>query len=715
MSELRSGLAVRLAWLWILASCGEDRPPRVPPADASVDRVAPTDAPRPDRDGPSPEGGPMDGDLDDGGGIPTCRFDPAADVWTLGADPGGFPQRPGLAAVDDGALLALVRPAEMPGVVATARLHPTAAPSALRNISGSTGGTGSAALVRTASASVLATWIDNAPGRYELHSRTLDVTGAPTATPIVLTDSPAREDAPALAWSGSGGLVAWVEADAAAQRIRTMTLGAGGRPRAASTVVTGDGDQPTLPVLVAAADGYLLGWVEASSDAQHVLLARLDGRGHIVGAPRPIESEGVPAGTIDIAVGDGAGLAVFDVAIDATRGEVRARPIDLNGVPTGAEVTLTPGELTGRGPGITAFSGGYAVVFRASDAMGHRIRLVLVDAIGTVVQAMDLASATPEGGAARVVVSGRGDLFVAWTDATGVGATEVRAARVRCSGRLPGPPDGGVDGGTMDGGSGTIDAGTLEGGSFDAASCLVDGAFDPCACPAMRTCAVAADCPGGTICASDGCGERRCIPAGHGCSTDADCPSGSRCVSGPDGRVCQRTSGGCADSRDCPPGFSCDSGRCVDRRMECTERECPLGFYCERRIDLGQAFCRRVHRPCATDAACEVAGRCVDVTGEGRRQCQLLGPCATHADCPAGQLCGSYSEVVSMCGPYGPCARTSDCPTGHECLDTWGDGLGECVRMGGTCRRTADCPEHHVCGAWSLGEPPSCIGGGWRP
>ncbi|MCC6873861.1 MAG: hypothetical protein IT378_06060, partial [Sandaracinaceae bacterium] len=119
-------------------------------------------------------------------------------------------------------------------------------------------------------------------------------------------------------------------------------------------------------------------------------------------------------------------------------------------------------------------------------------------------------------------------------------------------------------------------------------------------------------------------------------------------------------------------------------------------------------FCNRAFRPCASSEACFTIDACLDVDGDGNRECLRPGVCATNADCPAaGEVCGMIFEAATQCSTRGYCRTMADCAAGHECVDAGGVRL--CVPSGGSCQASADCPAGAICGSASLAAPQTCI------
>ena len=265
-----------------------------------------------------------------------------------------------------------------------------------------------------------------------------------------------------------------------------------------------------------------------------------------------------------------------------------------------------------------------------------------------------------------------------------------------------------------DGGSEPVDAsdGSLDGSADSDVAEVPYDVLDLGPCTELSAgIACGAGCATGTTCLDNLCGAMKCFRSGNPCEGDADCPSGSRCITGPAGSACTRSSG-CGDSRDCPAGFACETGRCVDRRILCTDLSgCPMGFNCRWLDTSGARFCVRQYRRCATTTACRpLAAECVDVDGDGMTQCTVVAECRTNADCAAlDRVCRIDDFKGSYCGFVGPCVSDGDCSTGYRCIDLWGDGLRECVALGGSCSTTASCPARAVCAISRESEPPECV------
>jgi hypothetical protein len=214
------------------------------------------------------------------------------------------------------------------------------------------------------------------------------------------------------------------------------------------------------------------------------------------------------------------------------------------------------------------------------------------------------------------------------------------------------------------------------------------------------------------VCLPTGCGRSVCQRGGARCGTAADCPAGADCVAfGPTDRACVRPEAPCADSRECPGGFSCEgeglSRRCVDRRIPCTYRTaCPHGFACLVAPGIA-SFCERVYTRCASAAGC-FGGACLDVDADGLRECGYAG-CTSTSECgPAEQCAFDPERITQECGPHGVCTTDAECGPGNVCLDVWGDGVKQCELATSSCT-AGTCPFRQLCGSRVSGGEARCL------
>jgi hypothetical protein len=241
------------------------------------------------------------------------------------------------------------------------------------------------------------------------------------------------------------------------------------------------------------------------------------------------------------------------------------------------------------------------------------------------------------------------------------------------------------------------------------------GEYDACACePLAFSCDQPGDapCPAGTVCLDTGCGRSFCQRAGTGCVDAADCAPGASCVPVSAGlNVCFRPEAPCADSRECPGGFSCEgeglARRCIDRRIPCTYRTaCPFGFTC--RVQPGiVSFCERVYVRCNANEAC-AGDACLDVDGDGLRECGYAG-CTATSECGTTEQCAFDPErITQQCGPHGVCTTDTECGPGNVCLDVWGDGVKQCELATSSCA-AGGCPFRQLCGSRVSGGEARCL------
>ena len=112
---------------------------------------------------------------------------------------------------------------------------------------------------------------------------------------------------------------------------------------------------------------------------------------------------------------------------------------------------------------------------------------------------------------------------------------------------------------------------------------------------------------------------------------------------------------------------------------------------------------------CRSSAACRDSFACVDVEGDGARECVGPGLCDETSDCEMGSCGVEPSRLSFECLPQGLCRTSSDCARGRVCLDLWGDGQLECVEPGGDCDSQIDCAEGSLCASPFEGGPPRCL------
>ena len=154
----------------------------------------------------------------------------------------------------------------------------------------------------------------------------------------------------------------------------------------------------------------------------------------------------------------------------------------------------------------------------------------------------------------------------------------------------------------------------------------------------QTACDVAGDLPVGASC---GGGEGLCVPGSVCLSepTPSD-PNAARCVQlcDPEGRrgeACRSPNPTCAAI----PGFALGicTGGCVPGQIG----QCGAGFSCQPTDPLNW-HCGADGNQCQCGSACDP-----DTAEDGT--CGLAAPCAAHADCPEGMLCGSSGSCRPVC------------------------------------------------------------------
>lgn len=413
-----------------VAACGDDAPPR-PPLDGG---------PRSDLgvdlgvDG-GVDAGDDDGGADDGGTTEvSCT---AGDRITLGVDQDRRERRIALAAATGGTLAAW---SGKDGDFTNAHVR-------LLGTDGTAGDVVSLtddfaeqealAAARTSAGFVVA-WYNNVPGEgFEVSTRVLDGTGAPTAEAQVVTAGDGvRHDNPALAFGQEGPVLVYVEDDTLGGReAYAVPLAADGTMDGTPTMVLPVGYGVSQPVLVErpAAAPLLLATDLSTGGVTNdraVWLQPLTGASAADGDPRRVDLDSNAAGDVAAAVtpSDDVGIA-FDVRVASIRNEVHYRPV-LAGTnePVGLEEALS--DTQAKDPGIASIGGGFAVAYRQLEP-SPALELALVDVAGEVIGTLPLGATTEAGGQVSVVATPEGRLWVAWAE-RGDTDTTLYAMRVTC-------------------------------------------------------------------------------------------------------------------------------------------------------------------------------------------------------------------------------------------------------------------------------------------
>jgi RHS repeat-associated protein len=225
-----------------------------------------------------------------------------------------------------------------------------------------------------------------------------------------------------------------------------------------------------------------------------------------------------------------------------------------------------------------------------------------------------------------------------------------------------------------------------------------------------KTCDDDTDCTNGQVCGASN-GELFGLPTGTRVCWDATCdaPETAECGS------VQARCGVCRAGSACTSDANCFQSTCTDGVCGCTP-SC-TGKACGADDGCG-ATCSCVGEICIDDENCVDGTRCDSGT------CKPIG-CVTSADCPQGQVCGSYngaafdvdasnvcwsdicetSEREANCGPSpaacGECICSPNCD-GKVCGGNTSDGCGAqcvglCADREAGCANDADCQYGSVC------------------
>jgi hypothetical protein len=233
----------------------------------------------------------------------------------------------------------------------------------------------------------------------------------------------------------------------------------------------------------------------------------------------------------------------------------------------------------------------------------------------------------------------------------------------------------------------------------------------------LRSCMTDANCTQPQEkCLPSGCGPiLRCQPAGRACTDNRDCLAGTQTCTN---NTCVAVANDCGDVRACPLGFACEGAagarRCINRRRRCeqTRSPCPYNDVCIDQPGLAP-FCALVATRCATNRACFISSTCVDVDGDGLRECAPGGPCGPGMCADPADRCEILPvDYFLHCGRRGICSAMSGCAMGYSCVDPWGAGVGQCRANTDLCRTNDMCAPNQICyepdGMAMPGSPSGC-------
>jgi hypothetical protein len=182
-------------------------------------------------------------------------------------------------------------------------------------------------------------WVDAAS---EIRLARLDDEGVVVGTDIRLSDGGGTARAPFLAWSGAEYGVAWQDRDGLGQiQIFFTRVSAAGVEVGGENAITMTSTPSRKASLAWTGSGYGVAYAEGSGDSRHVLLARLDASGGLVGSPEQVTDAQAASGDRPIVAwtGDEYGLVWRDTRDG--NDEVYFARVDAAGDEIGAEMRLT--------------------------------------------------------------------------------------------------------------------------------------------------------------------------------------------------------------------------------------------------------------------------------------------------------------------------------------------------------------------------------------
>jgi len=196
-------------------------------------------------------------------------------------------------------------------------------------------------------------------------------------------------------------------------------------------------------------------------------------------------------------------------------------------------------------------------------------------------------------------------------------------------------------------------------------------------------CEITSDCAQGLVCTPTGICTK---PAVATCMVDDQCPGGD-CVNG----VCvYNVTPQCTLDTDCGPGEKCDAGTCVPTRVEpqcAKDEDCGQGFACKAGTCVGSTASK-----CAKDEDCDPGYKCIE---EECVKDPETPECTKDEDCESGK-CDEASGTCEQITPPKDCEADADCKDESDCtVDTCAEGkCSNAFKAGaGCCLTDADCPK----------------------
>jgi len=433
-------------------ACGDDSSPPPPIFDAGPD-AGPIDAGPPFDGGPVPDTGPVpmvdSGPAPDGGPAPeACPGGLTSELFELGTDDQADPRMVAVAAGPNGHVVAWAQSVfARTFKVFTQLIPPSGDPGApVQLVDGEFGpAQRGVSLVRSGSGFVVA-WDELAEAEgdtRQIWTQQLDANGSPVGAPRTISAGPNIHDSVHLAARDTGIVAGYIDDDTLGSRIvHVQALGADGASAGAPVPYAGSEVTFSLPRVASRGPaGAVLLWanVAPGETLGEVQLQPLLPSLMTDGSTEVVNGGGEARGSIDTAVGvDGAIGVTYDINLGGGgRTDVRFRLVDPStGRPSGVmEQVLTRGDLQGTFPGVTPFSGGWAVVYRAQElGVPTTLRMALLASFGDLIATADLGGdpVAEDGGNVSVDTGSDGTIVAAWAEAAAGGGTLIQARRIRC-------------------------------------------------------------------------------------------------------------------------------------------------------------------------------------------------------------------------------------------------------------------------------------------
>ncbi len=176
-------------------------------------------------------------------------------------------------------------------------------------------------------------------------------------------------------------------------------------------------------------------WVDTQSTDRGAFLQPLNEDGEIAGVPVKLAAQVSNKSSVDLADGAMNAAVVYSTVTDNVGFEIRFRPLDETGRPTGIEERIVSRAERGTDGSIAAIGNGYVVAYRALPEVANgtaTVKLFLIDKTGRRLgPAADVAETTADGGRVTVRTSFDGRFTVAWIEADSEGQ-RVRMVRIPC-------------------------------------------------------------------------------------------------------------------------------------------------------------------------------------------------------------------------------------------------------------------------------------------